>query len=94
MQPKNKITKEKLKNYYEISNRALDIIKKNKVKGKEKEAEEIILMVSSYISDAKFFEEKGDLVNSFAALSYAYGWIDCGARLGIFNVKDRTLFTV
>jgi hypothetical protein len=34
-------------------------------------------------------------VNAFAALNYAHGWLDAGARLGLFDVDhDSTLFTV
>ena len=45
-------------------------------------------MIECYFNDAKTFIEKGDYVNAFASLNYAYGWIDAGARLGIFNVGD------
>ena len=38
--------------------------------------------------------EKKDFLNSFAALNYAHGWLDCGASLGVFDVHDSTLFTV
>jgi len=94
MEIKDKITEQKLRAYFEISEKALETIKSSVSKGKEKEAKEIIEMVHCYISDAKFFKEKNDFVNCLASLSYAYGWIDCGARLGIFNVKDRKMFTV
>ena len=41
------------------------------------------------------YAEKGDLVNAFAALNYAHGWLDAGARLGLFDVDgDNVLFTV
>jgi hypothetical protein len=34
-------------------------------------------------------------VTAFAALNYAHGWLDAGARLGLFDVgKDNVLFTV
>lgn len=89
----NKITKEKLEKYFQISKEALEEIKKNIAKGREKEASEIIEMAECYVKDAKFFEEKGDFVNCLASLSYAYGWIDCGARLKVFNVNNRKLFT-
>jgi uncharacterized protein len=89
----DKITKEKLTSYFQISRQALEDIKKNIAKGREKEAKEIIEMAECYVKDAKFFEDKGDFVNSFASLSYAYGWIDCGARLKVFNVNNRKLFT-
>ncbi len=90
----NKITKQKIEKYFSITEKALGIIKKNIVKGRESQAKEIISMAENYISDAHFFEKKADLVNAFAALNYAHGWIDCGVRLGIFNVKDNKLFTL
>lgn len=88
------ITKEKLKKYFEITEKALEIVKKNIIKKKTKEAQEIIEMTKNYISDARFFESKEDFVNAFAAINYAHGWIDSGVRLGIFNVKDNKLFTI
>jgi hypothetical protein len=51
-------------------------------------------MAENYIKDAHFFEGKKDLVNAFAALNYAHGWIDSGVRLDVFNVTDNKLFTV
>ncbi|MEM3113468.1 MAG: DUF357 domain-containing protein [Candidatus Pacearchaeota archaeon] len=91
---KSKITKQQVEKYYKITFKALEEIKKNVSKGRKKEAEEIIKMVEAYLSDSKFFEKKGDLINSFGAIYYAHGWIDCGVRLGIFNVKDDKLFTI
>ncbi|MFA6022805.1 MAG: DUF357 domain-containing protein [Candidatus Pacearchaeota archaeon] len=90
----NIISLEKLKKYFLISEKALKIVKKKIIKGKEKEAKEIISMAENYISDAHFFEKKWDYVNAFAALNYAHGWIDSGVRLGVFNVKDNKLFTI
>jgi hypothetical protein len=54
----------------------------------------VLDMASRYFSDAGHFEEKGDVVTAFAALNYAHGWLDAGARLGLFKVNDSTLFTV
>ena len=51
-------------------------------------------MVENYLSDSKHFEKKKDLVNAFVAINYCHGWLDAGARLGIFDVKDDRLFTV
>jgi len=92
--PEDRITQEKIERYRNISKKALALAKKNISKTKEQEAKVIIEMVSCYLSDSEYFEKKGDFVNAFAAISYAHGWIDCGARLGIFNVKDRKLFTI
>lgn len=52
-------------------------------------------MAKRYFEDAKHFREKGDIVTAFAALNYAHGWLDAGARLGLFDVgHDSELFTV
>ncbi len=90
----DKITEDKIKKYKSITKEALEMAKKNVSKKKEKEAKEIIEMVSNYLSDSEYFEKKKDYVNVFAAINYAHGWLDCGARLKIFNVKDNRLFTV
>lgn len=89
-----KITKENLKKYREITEKAFKIAKENITTSKEAQAREIIEMVDCYLSDSKHFEKKGDLVNSFGAIYYAHGWLDCGARLKIFNVTDSSLFTI
>jgi len=90
----NIITKEKLAKYFSVTEKAFEIAKKSVIKGKEKQAKEILEMVSNYISDAKHFENKKDFVNSFGALNYAHGWIDSGVRLDIFDVHDDKLFTI
>ena len=94
MKAKNKITRDKLEKYFKLTSKALKEVKKNIIKGKEKYAKEIIDMVENYLSDAKYFEQKEDYVNAFAALNYSHGWIDSGVRLDIFNVKDDKLFTI
>lgn len=90
----DKITKQKLQKYFNLTSKALDEIKKKIIKGKENYANEIIEMVTNYLSDAKYFEEKKDFVNAFAALNYAHGWVDSGVRLDIFNVNNNKLFTI
>jgi len=90
----DKVTKEKLGKYSSITEKALSIAKKNIVKSKAKQAQEIIKMVECYLHDSIYFQKKGDLVNSFAAINYAHGWLDSGSRLGIFDVKDSKLFVV
>ncbi|MEK6912918.1 MAG: DUF357 domain-containing protein [Nanoarchaeota archaeon] len=90
----NIITQEKLDKYKALTTKALAIVKKSIIKGKQKQAKEIISMVSNYLSDANFFEKKGDFINAFAAINYAHGWLDSGVRLDVFKVKDDKLFTV
>jgi hypothetical protein len=90
----DKVTLEKIKKYFLVTETAIKEVKKNVISGKEKYAKEIIEMAENYIRDAHHFEEKKDLVNAFAALNYAHGWIDSGVRLDIFDVHDDKLFTV
>lgn len=90
----NKITKQKIEKYKELTKKALEKAKRAIINGKEREAKEIINMVSNYLSDAEHFEKNQNLVNAFAALNYAHGWLDAGARLDIFDVKDDKLFTI
>ena len=90
----NEITPEKLEKYFTLTETALAEVKKNIFEGKEDEGKEIIEMVSNYVSDAHHFKDKEDLVNAFAALNYAHGWLDSGVRLKVFDVNDDRLFTV
>jgi hypothetical protein len=88
------ITKTKLDKYFKLTTTALTIAKKSIIKNKEKEAKEIIEMVSNYLSDAKHFQNKENFVDAFAALNYAHGWLDAGVRLDVFDVDNNKLFTV
>lgn len=90
----DKITKEKLEKYFQITEKALNIARKNTNSKKKKQAKEIIDMVTNYLVDAKYFQKEGNCVNAFACINYAHGWLDSGARLGIFKVKDNKLFVV
>lgn len=91
----NIITEEKLKKYFSISRKALKKAEASSNKTKmQKERADFLDMIKRYISDAKHFESKKDLVNAFAALNYAHGWLDAGARIGLFDVHDSKLFTV
>lgn len=59
------------------------------------QAEVVFDMAKRYFSDAQHFRAKGDYINAFAAVNYAHGWLDAGARLGLFDVgHDSELFTV
>lgn len=91
---KKQISEKKLSKYISLTEKALEAAKNNINQKNKKQAKEIIQMVSCYLSDSKHFKEKKDFVNSFAAINYAHGWLDTGARLGIFEVKDNKLFTI
>lgn len=90
----NEITEEKLVKYFDVTKRALEKAKEapENLNITDNTRKDVIDMVERYFSDAEHFKKKGDLINAFAALNYAHGWLDAGARLGIFDVHDSELF--
>lgn len=90
----DKITAEKLKKYFNVTERALAVAEKSGNRTDlTDEREDFLDMIKRYVADAKHFAAKGEIVDAFAALNYAHGWLDAGARLGIFDVHDNKLFT-
>ena len=90
----NLITKQKLERYFSITKEALGKAEQALDEKRLAQAEDFFDMASRYFKDANFFAEKEDFVNAFAALNYAHGWLDAGARIGLFKVSDSRLFTV
>ena len=91
----DKITQQKLERYFSVTEKALSLAEKSGNRTDlVQEREDFLDMIRRYIKDAKHFKEKGEIVTAFAALNYAHGWLDAGARLGIFDVHDNKLFTV
>ncbi len=92
----NLITKEKLESYFKITAEALEKIDNSEVDEERKaQVDDFLLMAVSYYNDAKHFAfEKKNFVLAFATLNYAHAWLDAGARIGLFKVKDSRLFTV
>lgn len=91
------VTPRKLDHYFDVTGRALKKVKvaKQKKLNWKAAAEDFLDMAARYYEDAKYFRRKGDYVTAFAALNYAHGWLDAGARLGLFDVgRDSKLFTV
>lgn len=93
----NTITDEKIDRYLNITKMALDklkVVTPDRSFGKRL-ADDFLNMATSYYNDAKHFRETGDLVTAFASVNYAHGWIDCGARIGLWDVDgDDQLFTL
>jgi len=91
------ISSERMERYLGITKAALD---KLRIAAPErsfgrKMADDFLNMATSYYNDAVHFAETGDLVNAFASVNYAHGWIDCGARIGLFDTfGDDRLFTL
>ena len=90
----NEVTNDKLEKYFSVTERALIKAKEapENVEINDLTRAEFIDMVERYISDAKHFKDKGEIVNAFAALNYAHGWLDAGARIGLWDVSDSELF--
>jgi hypothetical protein len=88
---------DRIDRYLNITKQALEklrIVMPERSYGK-KLAEDFLNMATSYYNDAKHFREEGDLLNAFAAVNYAHGWLDCGARIGLFDVGgDDQMFTL
>ena len=80
--------KSRVEKYLEKAKPLFANLKKNDVGGvDEKILEHFHDMAASYYSDALSFYEKGDYIDSLAALEYAEGWLDAGAALGVFDVE-------
>lgn len=91
------ITDEKLAKYFDVTGRALKKLKLVSPKKTHLDtiAKDYLNMAQSYYNDAGHFKEQGDYINAFAALNYAHGWLDAGARIGLWDVDyDDQLFTV
>ena len=55
----------------------------------------IILIVIVIVALVWFlFPKQSNYFGINAALNYAHGWLDAGARSGVFDVHDSRLFTV
>lgn len=83
--------------YLDTTQRAMDKVKivAPAPSWSHRTAKDFMGMATSYQSDAIDFHGKGDYVNAFACINYAHGWLDAGARLGLFDVgQDDVLFTL
>ena len=83
----------RLDKYFNITGRALDKVKAaEKDAARAKEAADFLDMAERYFSDAHHFRKEGNYVLALAAVNYAHAWLDAGARIGLFKVKDAELF--
>lgn len=83
----------RLDKYFDITQRALDKAKESeKDSERAKEAADFMDMAERYLSDAKHFRKQGNYVLALAAVNYSHAWLDAGARIGLFKVKDSELF--
>ena len=88
---------EKVLHYHSLTEAALKKVSiKKGLSAKEKKiAADFLEMAKNYFSDAKHFEEKGELATALAAFSYAHAWLDAGVRAKLLDGKnDDKLFTL
>jgi hypothetical protein len=93
----DRIAEERIDKYLDTTKRAFEKLKiaAPARSFNRKLAENFLEMARSYYSDADHFRQKGDYVNAFACVNYSHGWLDAGARIGLFDVsEDDRLFTL
>jgi hypothetical protein len=93
----DKIAEARLKKYIKITETALGSISvgSDDRSHLHRTAKDVVSMVEDYLSDAKRFFAHGAYVDAFACVNYAHGWLDAGARIGLYKVtKNRELFTI
>ncbi len=91
------VTRKRVEEYINKTEKALEKLEISSPKRShlKKISEDFLEMAESYLSDAIHFLENGKLDDAFACINYAHGWLDAGARLGLFDVKeDDVLFTL
>lgn len=93
----NVVSDEILDHYFEVTERAYNIVKISVPQSSHLYpiAKDFLNMAKAYIEDAKYFRSKGDYIRALGSIYYAHGWLDAGARLGIFDVgENHELFTL
>lgn len=88
------LSSELLEHYFSLTKAALEKAQQAFHAERRTDAAMVFDMASRYYADARYFVTQGDPIRAFAALNYAHGWLDAGARLGLFQVHDSRLFAV
>lgn len=87
----NTLTNERLEREFKVTKKALNEIKI--MIGKDhphyKNALHFLDTATRYYEDAKYFKSKDDKASAFGALNYAFGWLDAGKNIGLFEEKNK-----
>lgn len=78
---------EKTERYQNLLVKALDSVED--ADRSDEDTRETLEMAESYMEDGDHFLEEGDEVNALASYSYGHGWLDAGARLGLYDVETE-----
>ena len=95
--PRKAVSRAHIDRYLALTQRALDTLKiaPPERSHHRKLALDFLEMAKAYAGDARHFRDRGDFVNALSCVNYAHGWLDAGARLGLFDVGlDDQLFTL
>ncbi len=62
----------------------------------DKKGEDILKLINSYFTDAKYFHDKKQFIQAFEAAVMCWTYVDAGLHLGVFSVPDniKKLFTI
>ena len=84
------LTDERLEREFKVTERALKELKVLVKKGDKyyENAMKFIDTAKRYYEDALYFRKKGDKASAFGALNYAFGWLDAGRNIGLFEEID------
>ncbi len=78
---------EKTHRYESLLTKALDSVED--ADRSDDSTDEALKMAESYLEDGRSFLREGDEVNALAAFSYGHGWLDAGARFGLYEVETE-----
>ena len=86
----------KYEKYLKLTEKALKKVKIDKKLNEKynKIGDDFLDLSKRYYQDSVYFKKKGDLINAFAAINYSHAFLDAGAILKVFKVKDSKLFMV
>ena len=86
----NDVVSDEIRRYIDSTRKVIDSIRVTSPEGSlnRRLSDSYMEMIECYCNDAVHFVASGELVTAFAATSYIYGWVDCGARVGLFDIEN------
>ncbi|HII71105.1 TPA: DUF357 domain-containing protein [Methanopyrus kandleri] len=60
----------------------------NECKPRDRAGERLLDLASRYFYDARYFLDRGEMVEAFTCLSYAWALLRAGAEVGVLDVPE------
>ncbi|WP_456483707.1 DUF357 domain-containing protein [Methanopyrus kandleri] len=60
----------------------------NECKPRDRAGERLLDLASRYLHDARYFLDRGEVVEAFTCLSYAWALLRAGAEVGVLDVPE------